>query len=183
MSENQPPSYPGDPSGDEPNDQSGPASSPSPGESQGSHDASQQPYGQQPPGQSYGQQSYGAQQPYGQQPYGQQPYAGQQPYGQQWAMPPKHPKATLVLILGILGLVLCQVLGPFAWIMGNRAVAEIDANPGAWDGRGEAQAGRILGIIATVILILSVLMVAFFVVLAIIGIASTSTGEYSLLRS
>ncbi|WP_313405640.1 DUF4190 domain-containing protein [Aeromicrobium sp.] len=164
MSENQPPSYPGDDPGQQPNDPSG--------------DPQQPSGGQQPPGQPYG-----AQQPYQQppgQPYGaQQPYGGQQPYGApgQWQVAPKHPKATLVLVLGILGLVVCQVLGPFAWVMGNRAVAEIDANPGVYDGRGEAQAGRILGIIATVILILSILVLAFFVVLIIIGVAS-STSDY-----
>ncbi len=164
MSENQPPSYPGDDPGQQPNDPSG--------------DPQQPSGGQQPPGQPYGaqqppQQPYGAQQPY------QQPYGGQQPYGApgQWQVAPKHPKATLVLVLGILGLVVCQVLGPFAWVMGNRAVAEIDANPGVYDGRGEAQAGRILGIIATVILILSILVLAFFVVLIIIGVAS-STSDY-----
>lgn len=160
MSENQPPSYPGDDPGQQPNDSSGAPQQP--------------PGGQQPPGQPYG-----AQQP-PQQPYGaQQPYSGQQPYGApgQWQVAPKHPKATLVLVLGILGLVVCQVLGPFAWVMGNRAVAEIDANPGVYDGRGEAQAGRILGIIATIILILSILVVAFFLVLIIIGVAS-STSDY-----
>lgn len=164
MSENQPPPYPGDPSGQQPDDQPGPTGSTGSGEPQ---DAPQQPYGAQPP----------PQQPWGAQPPPQQPYAGQQPYGAapgQWQVLPKHPKATLVLVLGILGLVVCQVLGPFAWVMGNRAVAEIDANPGVWDGRGEAQAGRILGIISTVILILSVLVLAFVFVLAIAGIMSAS---------
>lgn len=164
MSENQPPSYPGDDSGQQPHDQGG--------------NPQQPPYGgQQPPGQPYGAQQppgqpYGAQQPPNQPPGAQQPYAAPG----QWQVLPKHPQATLILVLGILGLVVCQVLGPFAWIMGNRAVAEIDANPGVYDGRGEAQAGRILGIIATVILILSVLAIAFFFVLAI-GIASTTTSD------
>lgn len=164
MSENQPPSYPGDP-GQQPNDPPG---------------QPQQPYGgQQPPQQPHPGQP-GGQQPPGQ-PYAQQPYA-QQPYGApgQWQVAPKHPKATLILILGILGLVVCQVLGPFAWVMGHRAVAEIDANPGVYDGRGEAQAGRILGIIATVILILGILATAFFLVLVIIGISSTSSNMEGL---
>ncbi len=73
--------------------------------------------------------------------------------------PPKHPQATTVLVLGILGLVLCQVLGPFAWSMGNKAQKEILANPGAYSGDGEINAGRILGIIATAILGLTLLLV------------------------
>lgn len=160
MSENQPPSYPGDDSGEQPNDQPG--------------NPQQQPYGgQQPPGQPYGtQQPYGGQQSPNQPPGAYQPQAAPG----QWQVLPKHPQATLILVLGILGLVVCQVLGPFAWVMGNRAVAEIDANPGVYDGRGEAQAGRILGIIATVILILSILAIAFFFVVAI-GIASTASNS------
>jgi hypothetical protein len=134
----------------------------------------QQPYGQQP----YGQQPYG-QQPYGQQPYGQQPYE-QQPYGQpgydqQYGPPPvgyapDHPKATTSLVLGILGIVVCGVLAPFAWQSGKRAVAEIDASNGQLGGRGAAQAGYVLGIIGTVLLGLGVLLMLvfllFFVVLA-----------------
>jgi hypothetical protein len=34
--------------------------------------------------------------------------------------------------------VVCGVLGPFAWVMGNRALAEIDAEPpGAFSNRGQ----------------------------------------------
>lgn len=73
--------------------------------------------------------------------------------------PPSHPQSTMVLVLGILGLVLCQVLGPFAWVMGNRVVAEIDAAHGAMGGRDLANAGRICGIIATVLLGLSLLVI------------------------
>ncbi len=164
MSENQPPSYPGDSSGQQPD----PEQQPNPGQ--------QQPY----PGQ---QQPYpGQQQPYqgGQPPYTPPPAPGYT--GQPFA--PKHPQATLILVLGILGLVLCQVLAPFAWIMGNRAVREIDANPGAYQGRSEANAGRICGIIGTVLLILSVVFVAFIIVIAILGASSGSDfddSSYSLL--
>lgn len=116
-------------------------------------------------------------------PYpGQQPYQGQQPYGgqpQQYPGAPspqysgqgmqKHPRATTALVLGIVSLVfgfLCglgALLGPFAWVIGGKAVKEIDANPGVWAGRSEANTGRILGIIATVLLILSVIAIAVLV--------------------
>jgi uncharacterized membrane protein YjgN (DUF898 family) len=72
--------------------------------------------------------------------------------------PPKHPQATTVLVLGILSLVLCQILGPFAWSMGNKAQREIQANPGAYSGEGEVNAGRILGIIATAMMGLGLLL-------------------------
>lgn len=76
-------------------------------------------------------------------------------------------------MLGVLGLVLCGVLAPFAWVMGGRAVREIDESAGALGGRGTANVGRILGIVGSVLLLFSV----GFVVLALVGLfASTTTG-------
>ena len=75
---------------------------------------------------------------------------GAPPYGGFAA--PDHQQAVLVLILGILGLVLCQVISPFAWVMGNRVVAEIDASNGQLGGRSTANAGRICGIVGTFLL-------------------------------
>jgi hypothetical protein len=69
-----------------------------------------------------------------------------------------HPRATIALVLGILGIVTCQVVAPFALVIGRRAVKEIDASNGAIGGRGLAQAGYILGIIGTVLLGLAVLV-------------------------
>jgi Domain of unknown function (DUF4190) len=73
-------------------------------------------------------------------------------------MPQPHPQGTTILVLGILSLVICGFLGPVAWIMGNNAMAEIDRNPAAYSNRGNVVAGRILGIIATVLLVLGVLL-------------------------
>ncbi|WP_205473897.1 hypothetical protein [Nocardioides sp. SYSU D00038] len=130
----------------------------------------QNPSGDQPP-QGEPQQPYGApQQPYGQPQYSQPPYGQPQAnqYGQpQYAAAPDHPQATTVLVLGILGLVLCQVLAPFAWVMGNRVVREIDASGGAYAGRGSANAGRICGIVGTVLIGVTVLIFAFVLVVAI----------------
>ena len=101
-------------------------------------------------------------------PMPQQPM--QPPYG---PPPPNHPQAITVLVLGILGLVVCGILGPFAWVMGNRAVREIDASRGALGGRTEANVGRILGIVATVLLIVGlVVVVLIFVFGALVGVSS-----------
>ncbi|MEO6605936.1 MAG: hypothetical protein ABIN55_10005 [Aeromicrobium sp.] len=91
----------------------------------------------------------------------------------QYYSPPKHPQATTVLVLGILGLVLCQVVSPFAWSMGNKAQKEMLASPGAYSGDGEINAGRILGIIGTALLALSLLAVVLMLVIGI-GIFATS---------
>jgi len=81
-------------------------------------------------------------------------------------------QATTVLVLGILSLVLCQILGPFAWVMGNKELAGIDAGRRAPENRGTAQAGKILGIISTVLLSLGVGVLLFLVVLGLFATAS-----------
>jgi len=87
--------------------------------------------------------------------------------------PREHPRGTLILILGILSIVCIQLLGPVAWVMGNGALREIDANPGAYSNRGTVNAGRICGIIGTIFLVLGV--VAWIFVLAT-GAMTSSTG-------
>ena len=166
--------YGQDPYGQNPYGQQPPAQPPS----------SPNPYDQQPPAQPpYGQPGYG-QQPYGQAPYGgqQPPYPyGQQPYGAQpgaygygTPMAANHPSATTSLVLSLIGLVgiaLCGgitlVLSPFAWHIGAKAVREIDAEPGRYGGRDQANAGRIMGIIGTVLLVVGVLSLAGIIALAI----------------
>lgn len=143
---------------------------------------SQQPYPQQ--GQPYGQPPYGQQPPYDQPPYGQpqygqpqygQPQYGQPPYGYPVAYAPDHPKATMSLILGILGVVLCQVVAPFAWRIGKQTLNEIDASNGQLGGRGSAQAGYVLGIVGTVLLGISLAFLAVYVVIVIVAIGSSQT--------
>src|SRR6478609_1520706 len=89
------------------------------------------------------------------------------PYG--YAPPPNHPRATTVLVLGILGLAFCGILGIPAWVIGNTTLREIDASGGAIGGRGMVQAGRICGIVATAFLILSLLVLAGLFALFVIG--------------
>jgi len=85
--------------------------------------------------------------------------------------PVDHPQGTTILILGILSLVVCGLLGPVAWIMGNNALAEIDRTPTAYANRGNVQAGRICGIIATVLLAL----VVVFIIIVMAAAAGSST--------
>ena len=108
--------------------------------------------------------------PPSQPPYGSYPpnQYGPPPYG---FGAPEHPQATTVLILGILGLVLCQLISPFAWIMGNRVVAEIDASNGQVGGRSQANAGRICGIVGTFLLGAALLISVAAVVILLIAAA------------
>ena len=68
--------------------------------------------------------------------------------------PPNAPNAVAALVLGILGLVLCPLLGPVAWILGRKGQEEIDSSGGAVGGRGLATTGKVLGMVGTFLLAL-----------------------------
>jgi hypothetical protein len=106
------------------------------------------------------------------------PYYPSSGYPGQMQYSPDHPRATTSLVLGILSIVVCQVLGPFAWAMGKKTLDEIDASQGRWGGRGAAQAGYILGIVGTVMLALAVVVIIFYVIVMVAliggGVATTS---------
>lgn len=84
---------------------------------------------------------------------------------------PEASQATTVLVLGILSLVICQVLGPFAWVMGNRELEAIDSGKRPPENRGTANAGRILGIIGTALLAIGIIIGIFFLVFAVFSIS------------
>ena len=60
----------------------------------------------------------------------------------------------IILTLGILSLLCCQLLGPVAWIMGQTDLKQIDAGIMDREGRSLTQIGMILGIVSTVLLVL-----------------------------
>lgn len=84
-------------------------------------------------------------------------------------------RGVLILVLGILSIVICQLLGPVAWIMGKGDLQKIDAGQMDREGRGLTQAGMICGIVGTVLLILSLLWIVFVVILGI-GAAAAGAG-------
>jgi len=110
--------------------------------------------------------------------YGPAPGQGYGPaYGPGYPMGPRpdHPQATTSMVLGILGLVLCTVIAPFAWRMGRTTLAEIDASGGQLGGRGQAQAGYVCGLIGTVLLGISVAVLAVFLLFLVVGGIAAST--------
>ncbi len=131
--------------------------------------------------------------PYGEpptQPYATQPAYGQDPYAQPGAYAPPgqyggyaapaHPSSTTALVLGLVSLIgffvcLLPVLAaPFAWRTGSRVVKEIDAQPGRWSGREQAQAGRIMGMIGTGLLVLGILAI-----LGLVVVLFVAAGDYT----
>jgi hypothetical protein len=77
----------------------------------------------------------------------------------------KPHRGTLVLVLGILAIVfnICLVPGVLAWTFGNQDLKEMDAGMMDPSGRGMTQAGKIMGIVGTVlVLIIAVVQLLIF---------------------
>lgn len=143
--------------------------------SQGAYTAPQ--FGQQNP---YGQPGVQPEQPYGQYNGGQ--YGangfGQAPYGMTFQMTPLAQElksnSTIVLILGILGLVLIGLFGSIpAWLWGNSILRQAQQNGVSANIVSNAKVGRILGIVgvalwgvATAFVVLIFLIVALIALLA-----------------
>ena len=82
----------------------------------------------------------------------------------------KPHRGAVILVLGIVGLVVCFPCGIVAWIMGSGDLRHMDSGQMDPSGRGFTQAGQILGIVVTVLAVLSfVLCLVFF---GIAGVAS-----------
>src|SRR5437868_7046645 len=75
--------------------------------------------------------------PYGM-PYG-SPY-GMPGYAQAYMYP---DRSGTIMVLGILSLLVCAVMGPIAWSMGNEELRRIDSGQSPPEGRSNASAGRI----------------------------------------
>ena len=81
----------------------------------------------------------------------------------------KPHRGAVILVFGILGLVACQAFGIAAWVMGNNDLREMNAGYMDSSGRDLTNAGRICGMIATVLMICPVLVGIFVVVVSILG--------------
>ena len=123
----------------------------------------QQPFGQQP------------QAPFGQQPQTPVGQQGQNPFGDKPATPSQNPYATpqsftptpgrrpsqphrggTILTFGLLGFFCCGLFGIAAWVMGNEDLQKMNRGVMDPNGRSMTQAGRIIGMIATIFMIISI---------------------------
>ncbi|MEA1903099.1 MAG: DUF4190 domain-containing protein [Actinomycetota bacterium] len=87
---------------------------------------------------------------------------------------PEASQATTALVLGILGIVICGILGPFAWVMGKNELEGIDSGRRDPANRGSAQAGKVLGIVGTVFLGLG--LIIGILLLLFVAVAAVETG-------
>lgn len=74
----------------------------------------------------------------------------------------------LVLTLGLVGVICCQLISPAAWVMGQADLRRMDSGEMDPAGRGSTQAGMVLGIVGSVLLLLGF---AFQVFAILVGIA------------
>lgn len=77
------------------------------------------------------------------------------------APPTQVPGAVAALVLGILGIVFCPLCGPIAWSLGRKAEQAADASGGTVGGRGLATAGKVLGMVGTLLLLIIVAFVVW----------------------
>lgn len=75
----------------------------------------------------------------------------------------KPHRATLVLGLGIVGLLCLPLLGILAYVFGKRDLAEMDAGVMDPSGRGTTNVGRILGIVAIVYLVIQIIFLGIWI--------------------
>jgi hypothetical protein len=65
-------------------------------------------------------------------------------------------RGSTVLVLGILGLVVCGILGIIAWVMGSADLAKMREGTMDPEGEGMTRAGQICGIVSTLLIILGI---------------------------
>lgn len=98
----------------------------------------------------------------------QAPQQPAQPAGQ--GMQVKPHRGVLILVLGIMGLVMncCYIPGILAWVMGSKDLKEMDAGRMDPEGRGLTNAGKICGMIGT---ILAIVVTVIYIILIAAGAA------------
>ena len=76
-------------------------------------------------------------------------------------------RGVLILVLGILGIVCCFICGIIAWVMGNNDMREMDAGRMDPTGRGLTQAGKICGMVGTILWIVGIAIQLLFLLLGV----------------
>ncbi len=96
-------------------------------------------------------------------------------------MPPQSPvpgaalqphRGTMILVLGILGIVVCVVCGIIAWVMGSTDLKAMAAGQMDPSGEGLTRAGKICGIISVALMAIGIVIWILMVVVIGIGVAA-----------
>ena len=78
-------------------------------------------------------------------------------------------RGTVILVMGILGILVCFICGIFAWVWGNEDLRKIKAGEMDPEGRSLTDAGRILGIISVALAVLGLVIGALVVAATVAG--------------
>ena len=78
----------------------------------------------------------------------------------------EHSEAVTAFVLGIVGIFI-PIFAPFAWYIGRRELRGIDAGMRSPEYRSLAQIGMIFGLVMTVLMVVGLAILAFFIILAI----------------
>ena len=81
----------------------------------------------------------------------------------------KPHRGALILAFGILGPVVCQLFGVAAWVMANNDLKEMNRGYMDPSGRDLTQTGRILGMVATGLMAISLLIVILVLLVSIVS--------------
>lgn len=84
-------------------------------------------------------------------------------------------RATTILVLGILSLVVCALCGPIAWLMANKDIEQMNAGLMDPSGLEQTKVGKICGIIGTVFLILGVIFSVLYLVFVLVVVGAGVT--------
>lgn len=71
---------------------------------------------------------------------------------------PEQSQATTALVLGIIGIACCGLLGIAAWVMANNELQAISSGRRDPVNEGTAKAARVVGIVATALIALPLLL-------------------------
>ena len=85
-------------------------------------------------------------------------------------------RGTLILVLGIVSLVACQILGIVPWILANGDLQKMAAGTMDPEGEGMTKAGKICGMIAVILAVIGIIASIAMVVLGV-GFAATIPTE------
>ncbi|HBB98566.1 MAG TPA: hypothetical protein DC054_24550 [Blastocatellia bacterium] len=81
----------------------------------------------------------------------------------------KPHRGAVILAFGILGFVVCQLFGIAAWVMADNDLKEMRRGYMDPSGRDLTMVGRILGMVATALMAIPVVLLIFFLVVAIVS--------------
>jgi len=80
-------------------------------------------------------------------------------------------RGTVILVLGILGLLVCQVCSIIAWVLANADLKKMAAGQMDPAGHGMTHAGKICGIVGVILAVVTVIFSIIFVVVYILFFA------------